>query len=82
MQKESLIDQTKKSLKKLKGDFASSSDMAVVTAAIKLEPAFLASQETRLTNNTLYSSRHGGPHEQGFRGAFNYNIQKMTSDRS
>lgn len=50
--------------------------MAVATAAIKLEPAFLASQETRLTNNALYSRRPGGLHEQGFRGVFNYNIQK------
>lgn len=58
------FDQPKKSLKKLKGDFVSSSEMDGVTAAIKLQPEFLTSPLDRHTNNTWYSIRRGEDSEE------------------
>lgn len=75
--KENLFDQAKKSLKKFKGDLASSDDIVGATAALKLEPTFFTSQEEALVaDNLQYQRGRSWPRGRGFRGASYYRGRK------
>ena len=75
--KDSLFAQAKKSLKKFKGDLASDG-IAGATAAMKLEPAFLSSQEDVLfANNSQYYRARGWNRGRGYRGTSNFRGNKI-----
>ena len=71
--KDDLFDQAKKSLNKFKGELASNDDIVGATAALKLEPTFVTSQEEGLvTDNFQYQRGRSWPRGRGIRGAANY----------
>ena len=88
--KDDLFDPAKKSLKKFKGELASNNDIVGATAALKLEPTFVTSQEEGLiTDNFQYQRFFLSflylylyffliPRGRGIRGAANYRGRKTN----
>ena len=62
--KEDLFDQTKKSLKKCKGDIATGGNVSGSTAAVKLEPAFVTTVQKEASATSAHLNQRG---RSGFR---------------